>query len=389
MLTEGWDAKTVTHILGLRAFSSQLLCEQVVGRGLRRSSYEIGENGLYTPEYVNIFGIPFTFLPQEGDGGGGPPPQPKYAIQVNPDNAQYEIYWPNIIRIDHELDPKLHVDINKIDRLELKDTRLSAELAPLVDGKPDLTKCTQIDLEKLEKNLRMQKIIFNTSARVYEAMQSSWQDKGTPYAMLGQVFQWVERYLASNKIDMELPLFNTDPLRKKIMYMLNMNTIVQHLWKFLDFQMTTSFVPFFNPNNKIRSTGDMPTWWTSKYHEPLEKSHISHCVYDSAMEAAEANKIEKNPNVFAFAKNDHLGFAIQYTFNGILHSYYPDFLIKLNNGKILVLETKGKDSLEVQEKRRSLEEWVLTVNSLKEYGEWYSDISYNITDIDGIIWKYL
>src|SRR5207253_3362388 len=41
MLSEGWDAKTVTHIMGLRAFTSQLLCEQVVGRGLRRTSYEV------------------------------------------------------------------------------------------------------------------------------------------------------------------------------------------------------------------------------------------------------------------------------------------------------------------------------------------------------------
>ena len=70
MLSEGWDAKTVTHILGLRAFSSQLLCEQVVGRGLRRTSYDIGEDGLFEAEYVNIFGVPFTFLPHEGGEGG-------------------------------------------------------------------------------------------------------------------------------------------------------------------------------------------------------------------------------------------------------------------------------------------------------------------------------
>jgi type III restriction enzyme len=390
MLTEGWDAKTVTHILGLRAFSSQLLCEQVVGRGLRRSSYEIGSNGLYTPEYVNIFGIPFSFLPHEGDGGGGPPPQPKYSVEVNPDNAQYEISWPNIIRIDHELNPKLHVNIDKIEPLTLdaSKTRLSAEVAPFIDRHPDLTRCTPIELEKLEKHLRMQEIIFKTSARVYNTMESTWKDKGIPYALLGQIFRWVERYLYSNKIIIDPPLFYTDPLRKKLMYMLNMNTIVQHLWKFIELEMTTNLVPFFNPNNKTRSTGDMSTWWTSKYREPLNKSHISHCVYDSTWEATEAYKIEKNPHVTAFAKNDHLGFSILYTFNGILRSYYPDFLIKLNNGKTLVLETKGQDSPEVQEKRRALEEWITTVNSLKEYGEWCSAISFNIADVDGIIQTY-
>src|SRR6266540_3626345 len=67
MLSEGWDAKTVTHIMGLRAFTSQLLCEQVVGRGLRRTAYEVNpETGLFEAEYVNIFGVPFSFLPHEG-----------------------------------------------------------------------------------------------------------------------------------------------------------------------------------------------------------------------------------------------------------------------------------------------------------------------------------
>ncbi|GHV70940.1 hypothetical protein AGMMS49928_20680 [Spirochaetia bacterium] len=393
MLTEGWDAKTVTHILGLRAFSSQLLCEQVVGRGLRRSSYEVGENGLFAPEYVNIFGIPFSFLPHEGDGTDtGGPKKPKFQVSVNSDNGRYEISWPNIIRIDHDLDPRLHVDISKIEPLTLDagKTRISADLAPFLDGQPDLTKCTQIDLEKLEKHLRMQEIIFRTSAQVYEAMQSSWKDKATPYALIGQVFSWVERYLGSGRIILEPVLFiQNDPLKARLMYMLNMNRIINHLWNFITLQETEQTVPVFDPNHKTRSTGDMPTWWTSKHREPLTKSHISHVVYDSTWEATEAYKLEKNPHVTAFAKNDHLGFGIFYTFEGISHYYYPDFLIKLDNGKILVLETKGQDSPQVQTKRAALDEWVEAVNSFKEYGEWCSAISFNVADVDGIIQTFI
>jgi len=390
MLTEGWDAKTVTHIMGLRAFSSQLLCEQVIGRGLRRSSYEIGENGLYSPEYVNIFGIPFSFLPHEGDGGGVTPPA-KYPIQVNPENAKYEISWPNIIRFEREVDPRLYIDISKIEPLvlDVKNTRISAEVAPFLEGKPDLTKCSPIELESIAKHRRMQEIIFNASARVFESGQSSWKEKGTPYAFLGQIFRLVELYLNCGSIVIEPALFyNNDPLKRKIMYMLNMNKIVRHLWRFIEFRITTRIVPFFSPGNKIRSTGSMQTWWTSKHREPLKKSHISHCVYDSTWEVAEAYRLEKNPNVFSFAKNDHLGFGIHYAFNGVSHTYYPDFLVKLNNGKTLVLETKGQDSPEVQEKRRALAEWVEAVNSLKDYGEWCSGISFNIADVDGIIDKY-
>ena len=115
MLSEGWDVKTVTHIMGLRAFSSQLLCEQVVGRGLRRTSYDINpENGLYEPEYVNIFGIPFTFLPHESaEGHVPPPPPPKTKIEPDSKKEQYEINWPNVLRIDHIYRTKLSLDLNQ------------------------------------------------------------------------------------------------------------------------------------------------------------------------------------------------------------------------------------------------------------------------------------
>ena len=103
MLSEGWDAKTVTHVMGLRAFTSQLLCEQVVGRGLRRTSYEVDpKTGMFQPEYVNIFGIPFTFLPHESNDDVAPkPPAPKTEIRPLPEKAEFEIAWPNIVRIEH------------------------------------------------------------------------------------------------------------------------------------------------------------------------------------------------------------------------------------------------------------------------------------------------
>jgi type III restriction enzyme len=172
------------------------------------------------------------------------------------------------------------------------------------------------------------------------------------------------------------------------MLMLNMSRIVEHLWNFIRLQETEQIVPVFDPNNKTRSTGNMPTWWTSKHREPALKSHITHCVHDSAWEATESYRIEKNPHVSAWAKNDHLGFGILYTFEGVPHYYYPDFLVKLDNENTLVLETKGQDSPLVREKRRALAEWVEAVNSLKEYGRWYSDISFNVADVDGIIEKY-
>jgi type III restriction enzyme len=393
MLSEGWDAKTVTHILGLRAFSSQLLCEQVVGRGLRRTSYDLDENSdIFAPEYVNIFGIPFTFLPHESDETGEPkPPKPKTQIEPLPEKSEYRISFPNIIRIDRKFKPILSIEIDNIDRLTLEasETRLRADLAPIVDGKTDLLKCTEIDLEKLERELRMQRIIFETAGQVYDLMKSSWQNEGTKFALIGQVIRLVEEFLSSRAVVIEPVLFETEPLRRRIILMMNMNKIVRHLWGFIKLEQTESLVPIFDTNKKVRSTGDIATWYTSKPCFITQHSHISHCVYDSAWEATESYVLEKNPNVAAWVKNDHLGFEIIYVFDGVVRKYYPDFLVKLTNGRMLVLETKGQVNRQVTEKRKTLEEWISAVNNLCEYGEWCCDTSYNIADVDGIIAKHV
>lgn len=393
MLSEGWDAKTVTHILGLRAFSSQLLCEQVVGRGLRRTSYDLAEGtDMFSPEYVNIFGIPFTFLPHESDEQGTPPvTPPKTQVEVVKERAEYEIRWPNIIRLDRVFKHRLSVDLDKIETLELNaaDTRLRADLAPIIDGKTDLTKCTEIDLQKLDAELRMQRIVFEASGQVYDLMKSSWQNEGTKFALLGQVIRLVEEYLRSGAIVINPPLFNTDPVRQRIIYMMNMNKIVQHLWSFIKLEQTERIAPVFDPNKRVRSTGDMPTWFTSKPCFITQHSHISHCVFDSTWETPESYAIEKNTHVVAWAKNDHLGFEILYIFDGVVRKYIPDFLIRLDNGKTLVLETKGQETRKDKEKRKALAEWINAVNSLGEFGQWCNDVSYNIADVDGIMRKYI
>lgn len=392
MLSEGWDAKTVTHIMGLRAFSSQLLCEQVVGRGLRRTSYEADEDtGMFKPEYVNIFGIPFSFLPFEDDGTAAPAPaKPKIQVEALMERSEYNISWPNIVRIDRAWKPELTLDVKKVPLLVLNanDTRIRADLAPVVDGKTNLAQCTEIDLDKLAAKQRMQRIIFQTAGQIYDNMQSSWQQENTKFALLGQIIRLVERYLNSDAIAIEPSLFNTSPIRKRILYTLQMNRIVQHIWDYIKVEQTEELVPVYDTNRRVRSTADMVTWFTTKPAQVTQKSQISHVVCDSGWEDTESYILEKNAHVAAWAKNDHLGFSVIYTYSGVVRKYIPDFLIRLDNNKMLVLETKGQETDRDKAKRKALEEWIRAVNATGEFGEWYNDISYTPKDVDGIIEKY-
>ncbi len=389
MLSEGWDAKTVTHIMGLRAFSSQLLCEQVVGRGLRRTSYEVNpETGMFDAEHVNIFGVPFTFLPhEEGDGPPPPPPPPKTRIEALPHKKQFEISWPNIIRIDHVYRPRLHLDLAKVKPLEINtaDIATVAELAPILEGKPDVTRLTEIDLENLGRKYRLQKVIFEAACDVYDQMKPGW--KGSREFLLAQVIGLVEQFIRSDRIEISPPLFNQDDLRRQIVITLSMNQVVQHIWQEIRDENTESLEPVFDSEKPIRCTGDMRPWYTGKPCEVTRRSHISHCVYDSTWEATEAFELERNENVAAWVKNDHLGFEVMYVYKGVVRKYRPDFLIRLTRGKMLVLEVKGRDTQQDETKRRFLDEWVKAVNEHGGFGPWAWRVSQNPADIEGLLRK--
>jgi len=391
MLSEGWDAKTVTHIMGLRAFTSQLLCEQVVGRGLRRTSYDVEENtGLFQTEYVNIFGVPFTFLPHEGGGDEPPPPPPapKTRIEALPERKAYEISWPNIVRIDHEYRPTLSLDLQKALPLLLDayETPTLAEMAPIIEGKPDITRLSEITLRDLGEKFRTQKIIFSAASEIYEQMKATW--KGNRDYLLAQVIRLVEGYIESDKIRIDPPLFNQDNLRRRIIITLHMSSVAEHLKQAIHFENTLALVPVFDTERPIRSTGDMNPWYTGKACEHTQRSHINMSVFDSRWEASEAFELDRSPQVAAWAKNDHLGFEITYSFRGIIRKFRPDCLVRLTNGKTLVLEIKGRDDQEQQTKRECLGEWVRAVNGHGGFGTWAADVSRNPVDIHEILTRH-
>ncbi|MBV6518339.1 MAG: type III restriction endonuclease subunit R [Candidatus Brocadia sp.] len=387
MLSEGWDAKTVTHIMGLRAFSSQLLCEQVVGRGLRRTSYDVGKDGLFEPEYVNIFGVPFTFMPHEGtDGPPPPPPPPKTRIEPVEEKAEHKISFPNILRIDHVYQPQLSLNLEKVKPLELDpyESITGAELAAIIAGKPNPAALTEIDLKEIGEKFRMQSIIFRIASSIYNSEKKpDW--KGSKETFLIQLIGIIEQFIYSDRIRIKNPLFNENEVKKRILSMLNLNKVIQHIWNELRAENTTQLTPVFDKEHPIRSTADVRTWWTSKPCEGFGKSHINFTVVDSKMEFLEARTINDCEAVESFVKNDHLGFAILYNHQGVIRRYFPDFIIRLKNGEYLILETKGHDSEQNKTKRAFLDEWCKAVNHHGGFGKWTGAVSFDPNDLEKVL----
>ena len=387
MLSEGWDARTVTPIMGLRAFESQLLCEQVVGRGLRRTSYEVDpETGMFAPEYVNIFGVPFTFLPHEASPATPKAPQdPGVPVFADPARRALEICWPQVVRIERQFRTRLELEIERVPplRLSAAETPTLAQLAPALDGKTDVTRIHEIDLERLAREQRPQRIVFTAARDVYDRMQPDW--KGGREALLAQVIRLVERFVQSDRIEIAPPLFGQDEMRRRIVITLNMNKVVQHIWSAITEQNVETLTPVLDTERPIRSTADMRTWYTRKPRERTERSQINLCVLDSAWEAGVIFALDRSPLVTAWAKNDHLNFEIVYLHQGVIAKYRPDFLVRLANGTMLIFEVKGQDSPKEQAKLAALAEWVEAVNGDGRFGRWASDVVFDPADVVTIL----
>jgi type III restriction enzyme len=390
MLSEGWDAKNVTHIMGLRAFTSQLLCEQVIGRGLRRVGYDRDENGLFVPEYVNVFGVPLSVFVDAGEGGETPPPpKPSTQIESLPSRNELEVRWPNLLRVDTVVKPTLTVDWAQVPELKLdpSSTPITAELAPAVGGATDLGKTTSIDLEMLPEDFRAQRIIFQAARKAFDQMSGHF--KGNREYLVFQLIRLVEHFISPTANKLNIPsLFHSDGLRRRILIALNADLVVQHLVEHVRQDNVASIEPVFDPEQPIGSTRAMRTWYTTKGNQPTKKSQISHVVGDSSWEIYAANLFDSSNLVTAYAKNDHLGFQIYYLWGGSRRRFLPDFIVRLANGKTLVLEIKGEDSPQNVAKRDALKLWVNAVNTKGGFGTWCWDVAFEPAQVHDIVQKH-
>ncbi len=378
MLSEGWNCRTVTHIMGLRAFSSQLLCEQTIGRGLRRMSYELNNDGMFEPEYAHVLGVPFAYLPQEGSDTGRPEEDPRSCIFPEPERSQYEITWPNVERIDCQLRPELTIDFAGMPPciVDVSSIPNLAELAPVIDGKPRYEDIESTSLQEFfEKEFepdRMQTLILKAANKIYDRISPEWKKGVLKRHALRMIFQLTKEFINSPKFQIK-PAY--EEKRKGLAVMMKMNEIVNRALSLIQKDSAEEFSVIYDKDSKFSSTKESGEWWTKKNTAIFKKTHINQCVTDSPWEYTHARELDRNKNVRAWVKNDHLGFEIGYIDEkGRMRPYTPDFIARLSNGDHLILEVKGIQKSRDIQKWDFMENWARAVSgSLKK--NWHFKIS--------------
>jgi len=371
MLTEGWDANTVTHVLGVRAFGTQLLCEQVIGRALRRQSYDLNEDNRFNVEYADILGVPFDFTAKPVVSTPQPPRQTIQVEAVRPDRDHLEIRFPRV----HGY------------RVELPEERLTAlfnqdsvlELTPELVG-PSITTTAGIIGEGVEltlghlKDLRRSTLLFHLAKHL---LYSKWRDPGEEARLhlFGQLKhitrQWLDTCLVCKG----------DTYPALLMY----HELADMACERITAGITRSLIgerpikAVLDPYNPAGSTAHVKftTSRTSRWQTDARRCHINWVILDSDWEAEFCRVAESHPRVLAYVKNHNLGLEVPYRFGSATRTYLPDFIVLVDDGHgpanplRLVIEIKGYRREDAKEKKSTMEtHWVPGVNQLGTWGRW-------------------
>jgi len=371
MLTEGWDANTVTHVLGVRAFGTQLLCEQVIGRALRRQSYDLNEEGLFNVEYADVLGIPFDFTAKPVIA---PPQPPRETIQVKaitPDRDDCEIRFPRVEGY----------------RVELPEERLSAEfnddstlmLTPDLIG-PSVTRNEGILGESVDLNLihtgdlRRSTLLFHLTQRL---LYTKWRDPGEEpkLHLFGQLKritrQWLDGHLVCKG--------GTYPAQ--LMYQELADMACERITRGIVSKLVgeSPIKTVLDPYNPSGSTihVNFNTSKKTRWRTDARRCHVNWVICDSDREAELCRVAEAHPRVRAYVKNQNLGLEVPYRYGSEARKYLPDFIVLVDDGHgdndllHLVVEIKGYRREDAKEKKATMETyWVPGVNHLGAYGRW-------------------
>ena len=371
MLTEGWDANTVTHVLGVRAFGTQLLCEQVIGRALRRQSYDLNEEGLFNVEYADVLGIPFDFTAKPVVAPPQPPRETVQVKAVRPERDHLEIRFPRVAGY----------------RVELPEERLTAqfnedsvlELSPDLVG-PSITKNAGIIGEDVDLSLkhlgdmRRSTLLFYLTQRL---LYTKWRDPGeeAKLHLFGQLKRISKEWLDTCLV------CKGDTYPAQLMYQELADMACARITDAItrSEQGKRPIKAVLDPYNPVGSTNHV-SFNTSKkdrWQTDSRRCQINWVILDSGWEGEFCRVAEAHPKVLAYVKNHNLGLEVPYRYGSETRTYLPDFIVQVDDGHgaddplHLIVEIKGYRREDAKEKKSTMETyWVPGVNNLGNHGRW-------------------
>jgi type III restriction enzyme len=388
MLTEGWDCNTVTHVVGLRPFQSQLLCEQVVGRALRRRFYNPDPNNddRFDEELAQIFGVPFEVVPFKATGATPKPRPPQRRIHAIPQKSQFALTVPRVLGYSIGVRNRVAVpDWPAVARVVLDPSAIPAhsELAAMLNqGRPSALSpggLVRADLTAFHRDHRVQQLCFQMAADLTRHYVGKETCEAPPHVLFPQVLGIVQRYIAE-KVDPLPPAQRIDAFLSPYY-----GWIVERLLEAIRPDTEAGEAPEVPDLDRDRpcATADI-SHFTGKQVREAMRSHVNLVIVDSVWEARAAELMDSHPAIDTYIKNDGLNFTIPYLHNGKPSEYLPDFVIRLNGeaNRFLIAEVKGADWGHLAEvKAQAAHRWCAAVNATGEFGQWDYTLAFAVRDL--------
>ena len=371
MLTEGWDTNTVTHVLGVRAFGTQLLCEQVVGRALRRQSYELNEQGLFNVEYADVFGIPFDFTAKPVVAPPQPPRETVHVKAVKPERDELEIRFPRVQGYRVELpEERLEADFNDESHLELTPDLVGPSInrnAGIIGENVDLT------LEHLN-DVRASTLLFHLTQRL---LYTKWRDPGDEpkLHLFGQLKRITRRWL-DTCLTCKGNTYPAQLMYQELADMACERITAAITRQFVGEKPVKAVLDAYNPIGRTAHVS-FNTSRDLRWETAADRCHINWVILDSDWESEFCRVAESHSKVRAYVKNHNLGLEVPYRFGSTTRTYIPDFIVSIDDGHgdddllNLIVEIKGYRREDAKEKKATMDTyWVPGVNNLGRYGRW-------------------